>query len=101
MTSVSVSERNAMPSASSSARSSRKFSTMPFCTTTTPPLPSACGMGVALAGLAVGGPAGVADADVALRRAPRPGAAARLLSLPTSRRMAICPSWMTAMPAES
>ena len=66
MTSVSVSVSNLAPAASSSSRSSRKFSMMPLWTSAT--LLGRVRVGVALGRRAVGRPARVADADVAGQR---------------------------------
>ena len=66
ITSVSVSLRTSRPCFSSSSRSSRKFSMMPLCTTAS--LLGGMRMRVVLGRLAVGRPAGVADADGAVER---------------------------------
>ena len=61
---MSVSTANSTPAASSSARSSAKFSMMPLCTTAIRPAGSMCGCALRSFGRAVGGPAGVPDAGV-------------------------------------
>ena len=75
-TSVSVSDGNSTPSATSSALSVAKFSTMPLWITAS--LPATCGCAFTSVGPAVGGPAGVPDRRGRRRQrvagpAPRPG----------------------------
>ena len=59
---MSVSESSSCPAASSSARSSAKFSMMPLCTSATRPVAAEVRVGVDVVRRAVGGPAGVPDA---------------------------------------
>ncbi|CAM5352301.1 hypothetical protein SFUMM280S_05697 [Streptomyces fumanus] len=72
-TSVSVSERNSTPSASSLRRSSAALSMMPLCTTAILWSADRCGWAFDVGGGAVGGPAGVGDAGGALEARRDPG----------------------------
>ena len=98
MVSVSVSVAKTAPSASSSARSARKFSMMPLCTTATPP--AWCGWALRSEGWPW-----VAQRVWPMPAWPRIGSCTRrsdsAISLPTARRRPSWPSCTVAMPALS